>query len=121
MWRRREARPRVARFGRRAPRLVEPSTTKFLKDNNAAKEICPSTFGCSQAELDRHAELVDDATRARTVSFIGFGAGAALTTAAVVVLLTRPSPSKSGQRAPAVPATFQASRSGFSLSLQGEF
>lgn len=94
---------------------------KFLNANSAAKDICPSSYGCSTEEMLRHLELVDDATKARTASFIGFGAGAALMTTAVIVLVTQPSPAKTGRRTPALPASFQASRSGFSLALQGEF
>ena len=57
----------------------------FKSKNNEAKQICPSGVDCSQADIDRHAELVSDAKGLRTGAFIGFGVGAAALIAGTVL------------------------------------
>ena len=57
----------------------------FKSKNNDAKAICPSGVDCSQADIDRHAELVSDAKGLRTGAFISFGVGAAALIAGTVL------------------------------------
>jgi hypothetical protein len=50
---------------------------RYKSSNDAAKEVCPSGRGCSEGEILEHQRLVDRASLSRTVSYIGFGGGAA--------------------------------------------
>jgi hypothetical protein len=53
--------------------------------NDQARNVCPSSIGCSNAQVQQHGNYVDDAKAARSLSYIGFGvAGAALIAATVV-------------------------------------
>jgi hypothetical protein len=61
-----------------------------LADNHDAKRICPTGNGCSDTDLSRHATFISDAHSARTLSFVGFGVGAAALTGAAVLYLIAP-------------------------------
>ncbi|HEY4157585.1 MAG TPA: hypothetical protein VGM29_05790 [Polyangiaceae bacterium] len=50
---------------------------KYHANNVAATETCPTSVDCTQAEIDHHQHLVDDAKMFRTWSFVGFGVGGA--------------------------------------------
>ncbi len=63
-----------------------------LADNHDAKRVCPTSLGCSDTDISQHATFISDARRARTLSYVGFGVGAAALTSAVVLYLTSPRP-----------------------------
>jgi hypothetical protein len=61
---------------------------RYKNANDEAKAICPSSVGCTSAEITQHTSKVDKAATARTWTYIGFGTGAlALGGAAVLYLL----------------------------------
>lgn len=60
----------------------------YKASNDDAKAVCPSSSGCTGVEMDTHEQLVDDARRARTWSFVGFGVGAAALGAAAYFFFT---------------------------------
>lgn len=62
-------------------------------DNAAALELCrepsPEGFGCrSDAERDRHSELVNAAKRERLIGFVGLGVGGAALVTAIILYAT---------------------------------
>lgn len=51
----------------------------YKLSNDNAKDVCPASVGCTDDDIRRHQEFVDDASKARTVGYLGLGiAGAAL-------------------------------------------
>ncbi len=58
---------------------------EYKSKNDDARAICPSGFGCSSADIDRHSGLVSDAKTFRTWSFVGFGLGGAAVVGAAVL------------------------------------
>lgn len=61
---------------------------RYKSANDDAKGICPSSVGCTRAEITQHDSKVERATTARTWAYIGFGTGVvALGGAAVLYLL----------------------------------
>lgn len=67
---------------------------RYKSANDAAKEVCPSGKGCSEGEILEHQRLLDRASLSRTVSYIGFGGGAACLAGAVAFyFLDKPKPS----------------------------
>jgi len=79
---------------------------KYKSKNGDAKEICPDSVGCSQSDIDRHADLLSDAKAFRTGAFIGFGVGAAalITSAALFLAPSSPPSSATFRAAPFVTA-----------------
>jgi hypothetical protein len=66
-------------------------SAQYATSNGDAKEVCPSSFGCSEQEIARHERLVEDARTYRTWSLIGFSVGAAGLAGAAVLYFTAPS------------------------------
>jgi len=56
---------------------------RYKSANDAAKEVCPTGRGCSEGEILEHQRLLDRASLSRTLSYIGFGGGAACLAGAV--------------------------------------
>lgn len=78
---------------------------KYKSANDEAKLICPSNSGCTQDEISRHTELVDQASFNRNFSFVSFGAGiAAVTTSVILFVVDKPKKSTTASRIQAVPA-----------------
>jgi tetratricopeptide (TPR) repeat protein len=67
---------------------------EYQSKNEDAKAICPSSVGCSQADIDNHAGLVSDAKGFRTWSFVGFGVGGAALIGATVLYFAPSSPTQ---------------------------
>lgn len=64
----------------------------FKSKNDKAASICQDSV-CAQSEIDRHNGLVDDAQRARTLSYLNFGAAALAFGTGAVLYVTSDSPS----------------------------
>ena len=62
----------------------------FESKNGQARDICPSSVGCSDSDIQTHSSLVSDAKAARTGAFIAFGLGAASLSAAAIYYLSKP-------------------------------
>jgi hypothetical protein len=79
---------------------------KYKSKNSDAEAICPSSVNCSQADIDRHTELLSDAKAFRTGAFVGLGVGAAalITSAALFLAPSSSSGSASVRAAPFVTA-----------------
>ncbi len=78
--------------------------------NSQARDICPTSVGCSDSDIRTHDGLVSDAKTARAASFIAFGVGAASISAATIYYITRPTnrekpPPTAWRLAPMVGAT----------------
>jgi hypothetical protein len=68
--------------------LAGTSLVLYKRSNDEAKAVCPSSLGCSPADVQRHSELVGDARNMRTLAYVGLGlGGAALASAAVLTVL----------------------------------
>jgi len=92
---------------------------RYKSANDDAKGICPSSTGCSLQEIADHDRLVEEATTARSWTYVGFGVGVfALSGAAALYLLSKPEePGRAGIRAlPALGANGE-----FGASLSGAF
>ena len=63
---------------------------KVQSKNAEIRETCPEGTFCSPDEMLQYYSAVSDAKAARTISYIGFGVGAAFVTAGVISLLTAP-------------------------------
>jgi hypothetical protein len=61
---------------------------KYGSKNDDAKAVCPQGIGCSRAQVDTHAMLVDEAKAARTWAYLGFGVGGAALITATVLYFT---------------------------------
>jgi len=86
-----------------------------LADNHDAKRVCPTSVGCSDTDVSQHATFISDARRARTLSYVGFGVGAAALTSAAVLYFTAP-------RAGALRATTGFDPSGsWNVAVRGDF
>ena len=59
---------------------------KYGSANSDAKNICPTSRGCTSAQVSDHDQKVDDARSARTWAYLGFGVGAAGLGAAAALL-----------------------------------
>lgn len=60
----------------------------YHSKNDDARAICPQGFNCTPAQVDQHAQLVDDAKTARTWAYVGFGVGGAALIGAAVLYFT---------------------------------
>lgn len=60
----------------------------YLKDNDTAKKLCPTSTNCTQSEIKRHGEAVSDAKTERTWAFVGIGAGSATLALATYLYLS---------------------------------
>jgi hypothetical protein len=65
---------------------------QFLANNHDAKNVCPTSYGCTEAEIEQHAAYIDDAHAARTRAYVSFGVGAAALAGAAVLYFTAPKP-----------------------------
>ena len=65
---------------------------QFLANNHDAKNVCPTSYGCTESEIEQHAAYIDDAHAARTRAFVSFGVGAAALAGAAVLYFTAPRP-----------------------------
>jgi hypothetical protein len=72
---------------------------EYVDKNNQAKSICPSGSNCTADEIDRHAQAVDDARKARTWAYVGIGVGSAAVAGATVLFFTAPRAPSNNQRA----------------------
>jgi hypothetical protein len=61
---------------------------QFLSNNHDAKAVCPTSYGCTSDDIARHRDFIDDARRARTLSYVGFGVGAAALVGAGLLYFT---------------------------------
>jgi hypothetical protein len=65
---------------------------KYRSENAKAEDICPtSSSPCPSGSAAKHAGLVADARSARTLTYVGWGVGAAGLAGAAVLWLTAPS------------------------------
>jgi hypothetical protein len=66
---------------------------KYRSDNGKAEDICAegSRSPCPSGSAAKHQELVSSARSARTVTYVGWGVGAAGLAGAAVLWLTAPS------------------------------
>jgi hypothetical protein len=62
----------------------------FQSKNGQARDTCPTSMGCTDAEIRTHDSLVSDAKTARTGAYIAFGLGAASVTAATIFYISKP-------------------------------
>lgn len=63
---------------------------RYRQNHEDSKVICPSSRGCTDAEIDAHAAFVDEAKTARTWSYVGFGVGGAALIGAAYSFLSAP-------------------------------
>lgn len=68
---------------------------KYNSKNGDAKDVCPSGMDCDPGSAVRHADLVDDAKSARTLTYVGWGIGAAALGGAAALYFTAPSQERS--------------------------
>lgn len=89
---------------------------KYSGANTDAKNICPSSTGCTSQQIADHDRKVDDSRTARTWSYIGFGVGgASLAAAAALIFL----PQKRSEAA--LVATPVIADGSLGASLSGQF
>ena len=69
---------------------------KYSSANADAKNICPSSTGCTSQQIADHDRKVDDSRTARTWTYIGFGVGGASLAAAAALILLPQKRSESG-------------------------
>jgi hypothetical protein len=62
----------------------------YKSKNDDAKDVCPSGSDCPPGSADRHADLIDDARSARTLTYVGWGVGAAALAGAAALYFTAP-------------------------------
>jgi hypothetical protein len=62
---------------------------EYRSKNGDAENICPSSVGCTQEQIDTHDQLVDEARTARGIAYFGFGLGAAALVGATALYLTQ--------------------------------
>lgn len=62
----------------------------YKSKNDEASDICPTTVDCSRAEIDRHAQLTDDARSSRNWAYLAFGVGGAAILGAGAIYVTSP-------------------------------
>jgi hypothetical protein len=62
----------------------------YQSKNGDAKDVCPSGRDCPPGSADRHADLIDDARSARTLTYVGWGVGAAALAGAAALYFTAP-------------------------------
>lgn len=62
----------------------------YQSKNDDAKDICPSGNDCPPGSANRHADLIDDARSARTLTYVGWGVGAAALAGAAALYFTAP-------------------------------
>lgn len=60
---------------------------QYRSNHQDAQAVCPQSIGCTRAQIEQHAAFVSDARRARTLSYVGFGVGAAALSSAAILLL----------------------------------
>jgi hypothetical protein len=73
---------------------------QYQTSNSDARAVCPASTGCSTEEESLHTSLVEDAKKARTLTYISVGAGTALLgTALYLYLNSAEDPSSRGVRA----------------------
>lgn len=93
---------------------------QYARTNEDAKEVCPSSFGCTEQEIALHESLVEDARDARTWTYVGIGAAAVGLGGAAVLYFTGPSKSKRAD-APFLRARVSVTGDGVTGALQGGF
>ena len=59
---------------------------KYSSANSDARNICPTSRGCTSAQISEHDQKVEDARGARTWAYLGYGVGAAGLGAAAALL-----------------------------------
>lgn len=92
---------------------------RYKSANDDARAICPTSLDCSAAQIDEHGKDVDRAISARTLTYVGFGVGAASLVGAAAIFLFEPSQPK---RPAAFRATPQLGETGvFGATVNGSF
>lgn len=92
---------------------------KYSSANSDAKDVCPSSFDCTAAQISFHDQRVEDARSARSWAFIGFGVGG-LGLAGAAALLFLPQSSNATERA-WVASPVIAGNGAFGANLSGKF
>lgn len=65
-------------------------TQQYRATHEDAQAICPSNYGCTASEIERHDELVEDERRSRSYAAIGYGVAAASLATVVAYYLWTP-------------------------------
>jgi hypothetical protein len=94
---------------------------QYARTNADAKEVCPSSFGCTEQEIALHESLVEDARDARTWTYVGIGAAAVGLGGAAVLHFTGGSSKSKRADAPWLRARVSVTGHGVSGTLQGGF
>jgi tetratricopeptide (TPR) repeat protein len=75
----------------------------YKMSNDDAKEVCPSSVNCTQEEIQRHEDYLNDAAIGRTIGYLGAGLAGAALIGFTVTAVSTPSTREGVQR-----ATFRA-------------
>jgi hypothetical protein len=94
---------------------------QYAMNNRDAEAICPQGVGCTDDEIARHEELVDDARTQRTIMYAGFGAAAVGLGGALVLHLTAPSKKERPNTAWLGARVFVSREGAITGALQGGF
>jgi len=65
-------------------------TQQYRSSNEDAKQVCPSSYACTPEEIDRHAQLIEDARTARTRAYVGYGVAFAGLAGGAIYYIIRP-------------------------------
>jgi hypothetical protein len=95
---------------------------KYRSDNGKAEDVCPtSSSPCPTGSASKHAELVSSARSARTLTYVGWGVGAAGLAGAAVLWFTAPS----SEKPPSLDTAWRAEPlvlpAGFGAAVRGRF
>jgi hypothetical protein len=94
-------------------------TKDFISANDSAKAICPSGEHCSEADVQRHEEFVNDARRARNWIVITGAVGGSALLASCILWLTESDPDEAHASVRATPfATLDGT---WGASIDGRF
>jgi hypothetical protein len=67
---------------------------QYLASQDDAKQICRGTPSCTEGDVARHRELVEDAKTGKRWAFVGFGVGGAALLGAGLLYFTMPAAPK---------------------------
>jgi hypothetical protein len=97
----------------------------YLKHHGEAKDLCPTSTNCSNAEIVKHEELVDSSKRERVFAAVGGGVGGAALLAGAYLYFSAPSvPDRSSKHRASAALDFAPNldgRGGFGATLRGRF
>jgi hypothetical protein len=89
---------------------------RYMARNDDAKKVCPSSRGCSAKDITDHERLLDQAERARTWSYVGFGVAGAAAAGAITFFIIHQSKDPPKDRWVALPVVDASGGLGASLS-----